>query len=244
VFIIYLFDPLRLSSVTCWEIIFFANFLEMDVLTMVLIERETGLPLDVVVLINNFLCEKLTDENFKEAIALWFDNEEAAKFRFGHISYWNTSRVTDMKKAFYERINFNEDISRWNVSNVTNMCWMFSGGLLRGAKFNGDLSLWDVSKVENMSFMFHETSQFNGDLSRWDVSKVTNMSWMFSQAIAFNGNISRWDVRNVTRMECMFSYAMDFDGMLSSWDISNVRSMKFMFKGAISYHGVRWEGCS
>jgi hypothetical protein len=37
---------------------------------MVLVERETGLPLDLVVLINSFLYERLTDENFKQAIAL------------------------------------------------------------------------------------------------------------------------------------------------------------------------------
>jgi hypothetical protein len=48
----------------------------MDVLTMVLIERATGIPLDLVVFINAFLYEKLTDENFCQAISLWFGNEE------------------------------------------------------------------------------------------------------------------------------------------------------------------------
>lgn len=38
---------------------------------------------------------------------------------------------------------FNEDISRWNVSNVTNMDEMFYGADV----FNGDISRWDVSKV-------------------------------------------------------------------------------------------------
>jgi hypothetical protein len=47
---------------------------KMDPVTMVLVERETGLPLDLVVLINSFLYERLTDENFKQAIALWFEN--------------------------------------------------------------------------------------------------------------------------------------------------------------------------
>jgi hypothetical protein len=42
----------------------------MDCVTMKLVERETGLPLDLVVLINSFLYERLTDENFKQAIAL------------------------------------------------------------------------------------------------------------------------------------------------------------------------------
>jgi hypothetical protein len=52
----------------------------MDCVTMVLVERETGLPLDLVVLINSFLYERLTDENFKQAIALWFENKEERKW--------------------------------------------------------------------------------------------------------------------------------------------------------------------
>jgi surface protein len=93
----------------------------MDCVTMVLVERETGLPLDLVVFINSFLYESLTDGNFKQAIALWFENQEECKFRFGHISDWNTSRVTNMVRAFYNRSNFNEDLGQWNVRSVTNM---------------------------------------------------------------------------------------------------------------------------
>jgi surface protein len=93
----------------------------MDCVTMVLVERETGLPLDLVVLINSFLYERLTDENFKQAIALWFENKEECKLRFGHISDWKTSRVTNMQGTFYYRSDFNENISRWNVGSVTDM---------------------------------------------------------------------------------------------------------------------------
>jgi hypothetical protein len=84
----------------------------MDCVTMALMETKTGLPLDLVILINSFLYEKLTDENFKQAIALWFDNEDVCKFRYGHISFWKTSRVTCMEKTFSRRENFNDDISR------------------------------------------------------------------------------------------------------------------------------------
>jgi hypothetical protein len=113
----------------------------MDGVTLKLVERDTGLPLDILIFINSFLYEKLTDENFQQAIALWFANEEECKFRFGHISFWNTSRVTNMEMIFSNQFLFNEDLSRWDVSHVT-----------------------------SMSGMFYESSQFNGDLSRWDVS--------------------------------------------------------------------------
>jgi hypothetical protein len=44
----------------------------MDVLEMVLMERATGIPLDLIILIRSFLYEKLTDENFFTAVGLWF----------------------------------------------------------------------------------------------------------------------------------------------------------------------------
>jgi hypothetical protein len=47
---------------------------------MKLLERETGLPLDLVVLINSFLYEKLIDANIFNAITLWFKDEENANF--------------------------------------------------------------------------------------------------------------------------------------------------------------------
>ena len=47
------------------------------------------------------------------------------------------------------------------------------------SSFNQDLSAWDVSNVTNMSFMFSR-NPFNQDLSAWDVSNVTDMSFMFS----------------------------------------------------------------
>jgi surface protein len=119
------------------------------------LENQTGLPLDLVVLINFFLYEKLTDGNFYQAIALWFEDEE----RFGHMSFWNTSRVTNTRMSFYLRMHFNEDISRWNVSNVTNMCSMFHGA----TAFSGDLSRWEVRKVKDMSCMFDGASRFNGE---------------------------------------------------------------------------------
>ena len=45
--------------------------------------------------------------------------------------------------------------------------------------FNQDLSAWDVSNVTTMEYMFYEASSFNQDLSAWDVSNVTTMSICF-----------------------------------------------------------------
>ena len=49
--------------------------------------------------------------------------------------------------------------------------------------FNGDISNWDVSSVTNMKNMFHNTVRFNQDIGgdSWDVSNVEDMGGMFNQ---------------------------------------------------------------
>ena len=121
------------------------------------------------------------------------DHPVLSKFN-GDISKWDVSNVTDMSYMF-DRCEYsgkNGDISNWDVSNVTNMSSMFLD-----SKFNGDISKWDVSNVENMSSMFLD-SKFNGDISKWNVSNVENMFWMFNGSV-FNGNISKWKINPIIK---------------------------------------------
>ena len=74
------------------------------------------------------------------------------------IFYEHGDKIHDGNKIFR---NFNGDISRWDVSNVTDMKNMFDGC----KNFNCDLSWWNVSNVTDMSFMFYECKNFNSDIS-------------------------------------------------------------------------------
>jgi hypothetical protein len=78
------------------------------------------------------------------------------------------------------------------------MCYMFEH-----SQFDGDLSKWDVSSVMNMSFMFYNSQFNNPSLLTWDVSSVMNMSFMFYNSTA-TGDLSQWDVSNVETMRYMF----------------------------------------
>ena len=144
-----------------------------------------------------------------------------------NLNFIDTSLITDISHLFdnlNNDINFNGDISKWDVSNVTNMSYMF-----KKSKFNGDISKWDVSNVTDMSYMF-ESSEFNQDISKWNVSNVTDMSYMFSSS-KFNGDISKWDVSNVKNMNSMFA-SSKFNQDIHKWDVSNVNIMVSMFSSS------------
>ena len=64
-----------------------------------------------------------------------------------------------------------------NVLNVINMSGMFD--TCKELESVGDISKWNVSKVTDMSFMFDYFKSFNQDISNWNVSNVTDMTYMF-----------------------------------------------------------------
>ena len=100
-----------------------------------------------------------------------------------HISNFDTSNVKCMVCIIANPVgidfkyDFKYDISKWNVSNVINMKYMF---LM--AEINSDINLsdWDVRNVINMMGMFF-MAKINSDinLSDWDVRNVTTMNSMF-----------------------------------------------------------------
>merc|ERR1711918_82967 len=76
---------------------------------------------------------------------------------------------------FYEASLFNQDISQWNVSNVTDMRHMFFGA----SSFNQDISQWNVSNVTNMRRMFNGASSFNQDIGNWPIKADCDTIEMF-----------------------------------------------------------------
>ncbi|MDG1330375.1 MAG: BspA family leucine-rich repeat surface protein [Flavobacteriaceae bacterium] len=134
-----------------------------------------------------------------------------------------TSGITDMSSLFNQVI-FNEDISSWDVSNVTNMNQMFA----ESYAFNQPIGYWDVSSVTNMNGLFFFTTAFNQPINDWNVSSVTDMGGMFIES-GFNQPLDAWDVSNVTSMFTMFYAALAFNQSLDTWDVSNVGNMQSMF---------------
>ncbi len=89
---------------------------------------------------------KFNNETLRAAVKEWLDDESKAEKKYGHISDWDTSEVTDMSEMFARAESFNHPLEKWDVSQVTDMSMMF----YKAESFNQPLEKWDVSQVTDM----------------------------------------------------------------------------------------------
>lgn len=122
-----------------------------------------------------YLYKALDNKSIIDAVNMWKSNKRRCELTFGHISYWDTSQVTDMSRLF-----FNDSSPKLQYRSLMQSPFPVT------EPFNSDISRWDVSNVTTMSFMFNGASEFNQSLLEWNVSNVTNMSGMFKATSAFN----------------------------------------------------------
>ena len=198
--------------------------------------KKLTVPEDIKSYINDFVPDVLTDDTIRGAVVDYLaggDDKAAIERKYGKISNWDVSNVTDMSRMFEGATSFNQPLNNWKVSRVEDMRAMFDGA----KNFNQPLNEWDVRKVTDMSAMFYEAFKFNQPLNKWDVSRVTDMSFMFSRATDFNQPLNDWGnkMRNDVITENVFSIATSFNQPLNEWNVSNATDMSFMFMGATSF---------
>ncbi len=148
------------------------------------------------------------------------------------ISHWDTSYITDMSSMFSGATNFNRPLDKWNTTNVKVMSGMFYGA----TNFNRPLNNWNTTNVTSMSKMFEGAQRFNQPLDKWNTSNVKDMSYMFASTERFNQPLDKWNTSNVKVMSSMFSDATNFNHPLDKWDTSNVTNMSEMFNNAVSFN--------
>ena len=147
------------------------------------------------------------------------------------VSKWNTSNVTSLRTTFQAQYSFNQDISSWDVSKVTDISFLFSNCPV----YNKPLNTWNTVNVTASRYTFAGCTDFNQPLSNWNTSKIVNMIGMFDIATSFNQDISSWDVSKVTIFDGMFASASAFNQNISNWNVSSAVSMSYMFEAATSF---------
>ena len=158
---------------------------------------EINLPHDLQIIIFSFVgFTPRTNEELREAVDLWINNESEALKKYGHISYWNTQYITNMRELFSDAESFNEPLN-WDTKKVINMSYMFTNA----KSFNQPLN-FNTSKVTNMSLMFCHAESFNRSLN-FNTENVTDMSSMFDSTKLFNQPLN-FNTEKVTKMTFMF----------------------------------------
>lgn len=112
-------------------------------------------------------------------------------------------------------------------------------GLFSGIEiYNIDISKWDVSRVTNMNNMFYDcyTLRSTGDLRKWDVSNVIYFNCMFMDCVKLEdiGDISEWkfnDNLNSTKMMFYSCTRLKFIGDVENWNIPQKTDINGMFYG-------------
>ena len=176
-------------------------------------------------------------------------------YKFNQPLNFNTSSLLDIKQAFFNAKDFNQNINNWDVSSVTNFELVFKNAedfnqplnnwdtanatsmkqMFQSSSFNQDISSWDVSKVANMQETFRSTP-FNQDISSWNVSSLKNASSMFRFATAFNQDIGSWNTSSLENTIYMFGNADAFNQDIDGWDVSKVLRFGGMFQNAINFN--------
>lgn len=141
----------------------------------------------------------------------------------GDLSRWNTKRVVDMFRTFYQKGTIQSNIGAWDVSAVEDM-----GSTFEGCWIEDDLSNWDVSNVEDFGSAF-EGARIEFDLSRWNPKSAKSFACMFENVFPeIDRDFSKWCVESVVNFRNMFEGTElprhRYDALLISWSKQNVRT--------------------
>ena len=158
----------------------------------------------------------------------WF--EECANMTSCDLSRLDMSRVTDMSEMFSGCSSLeNLDLAGFAAAKAEDMSSMFAGC---SSLKEIDLSALDASRAEDMKYMFSGCKSLREiDLSRLDTSKAIDMSGMFWGCESLSeANLAGLDTSNVLDMGWMFAGCDSLEELdLSALDTSSAAFMNRMF---------------
>ena len=140
--------------------------------------------------------------------------------------------------------NFNEDISNWDVANVTNFGRMFNNA----KSFNQDLNSWQIKSNASLYQMFYYATSFDKVLNgqAW-LDHTGSKSDMFTGSQGYipitiildaDGRISEADLRTAIANwdSVQKDSIIEQIGDISTWDTTNVTSMSNLFSNRNTFN--------
>ena len=152
------------------------------------------------------------------------------------VTSWDFSHTTTMKRFFGcgGSVIYANDI---DVSNVTDMSYMFAGNI-NGAIY---MQNWNAEKVTTLQSAFSQNIT-NIDMTGWsNGDKLTDLQYTFENCSNLREikGIENWNTINVKEIKCIFNKCTLLEELnLSGWDFSNLDSNN------TTTTGYMFNGCS
>ena len=164
------------------------------------------------------------------------------------LSAWNTDSLTNMQYMFENCTKLTSlDLSGWNTSNVTDMYALFDNCTsLAGLKL-GDR--WNMGNVTDTTWMFSGDRKLASTIARivpdWNMGSVRKTAGMFSDCVDGVLDLSKWNTPLLTDTRNMFRYNPNLTRILVNENWSNVTFMDssaYMFAGCTRLVGDDGKG--
>ena len=164
------------------------------------------------------------------------------------LSAWNTDSLTNMQYMFENCTKLTSlDLSGWDTSNVTDMYALFDNCTsLAGLKL-GDR--WNMGNVTDTTWMFSGDRKLASTIARivpdWNMGSVRKTAGMFSDCVDGVLDLSKWNTPLLTDTRNMFRYNPNLTRILVNENWSNVTFMDssaYMFTGCIRLVGDDGKG--
>ena len=149
------------------------------------------------------------------------------------INNWDVSNVTNFQSIFQLQPLFNCYIGDWNTGNVTNMFYAIgTNPPIPAGIFNQDISNWDMSKVTDMRSMLAGQPLFNQEIGKWNLGNVITASFALSSDSpgAFtnlgSSSINNWNLTKATTLRGIFERCTSFNQPINNWSLPLVTDMR------------------
>lgn len=150
----------------------------------------------------------------------------------------DTSKVVMMDSMFAQNLSLKSiDLSSWDMSNVTSMTNMFSGGYNDGTGLK-TMQLQSVKlgsttgKVTDMSSMFNGDQYLTDvDAADWNVDSLQSADALFRGTAIGSLDLSGWNTSNLTSINSTFAAMPNVTSInVADWDTSKVNNLVQAFQ--------------